>query len=520
MTVGTGVGGSTVASGIESEDVLILEAGTEPSWLMNIPMLTPILQNGPYDWNFYTESQEKSAKGLKGRQIHFPLGKVVGGSHVLNMQIYMRGHPEDHRVYVNGEYNFHRDIERYFEQFERDLGPEEVKFRTKLADAFQEAGQESGYGPFESVRVTQKHGMRFTVADFYKELNRNGHRVVSGAFVTRVTFEEDLATASGVEFTKSGKEYSVRATKGVILSAGTVGSAKILLQSGIGPMNHLKNVGIPVRVNLPVGENLIDHVSTGYNILLLNESLSLDWSDILTPKSLCSFAKGEGPWTMPGCESSAILSLSSDIPNLQFMVLPVGLTQDFGVHLKNIANIDDKVWEKYFGKMLGMSAATILPVVLHPKSQGVIRLKDSNPYSSPVIDPQYLSHPEDREVLLKGIRILQKLIDTEAMQKIGAEINPLPFPGCENFPWDSRDYWLCYIEHLTLTTFHPAGTCSMGSVVDRNFRVLHMEKLFVVDASVMPKLPSGNPMGTIGMLAHRFLAVNGISKHFPTEISS
>lgn len=495
---------------------MILEAGTEPSWLMNIPMLTPILQNGPYDWNFYTTSQENSAKGLKGRQIHFPLGKVVGGSHVLNMQIYMRGHPEDHRVYVNGEYDFHRDIERYFEQFERDLEPEEVKFRTKLADAFQEAGQESGYGPFESVRVTQKHGLRYTVADFYKKLDRNGHRVVSGAFVTRVTFEEDQATASGVEFTKSGKKYSVMATKGVILSAGTVGSAKILLQSGIGPVNHLKDIGIPVRVDIPVGENLSDHVSTGYNILLLNESLYLDWSDILTPKSLFSFAKGEGPWTMPGCESSAILSLGSDIPNLQFMVLPVGLTQDFGVHLRNIANIDDEVWEKYFGKMLGMSAATILPVILHPKSQGVVKLKDSNPYSSPVIDPQYLSHPEDREVLLKGIRILQKLIDTKALQKIGAEINPLPFPGCESLLWDSREYWLCYIDHLTLTTFHPAGTCSMGSVVDRNFRVLHTDKLFVVDASVMPELPSGNPMGTIGMLAHRFLAINGISKYFVT----
>ncbi|XP_059608549.1 glucose dehydrogenase [FAD, quinone]-like [Phlebotomus argentipes] len=515
IIVGTGVGGATVASGINSEDVLVLEAGNEVFSLMNIPVLGPMLQDSPYEWNFYTEPQENAAKALKKRQVHWTLGKIFGGSHMLNNQIYIRGHPDDYREFAGEEYDFQRDIERHFEQFESDMKPQELKFRTRLADAFIKAGQESQNVNFTLPQVTQKRGMRYTVANFYQNLRRNGHRVVLGAFVTKVTFEDDQKTADGVKFIKSGKKYSVRARKGVILSAGAVGSPKILLQSGIGPKDHLADVGIHLRVDLPVGENLMDHVTTGYNLLLLNESLHLNLQGILSPTSIFSmFFNGEGPMSMPGCESLAILPLNPDLSKLQFMVMPVGITQDFGIHLRKITNINDKVWKNYFEKMLELHSATILPIVLHPKSRGVVRLRNADPQSSPIIDPRYFSHAEDKELLVKGIQFLEKLFETEALQKIGAEINPLLLPGCESHPWSSREYWTCYVEHLTLTTFHPAGTCSIGKVVEKDFRVMQTRKLFVVDASVMPNLPTGNPMGSVGMLANRFLTLHGISRHF------
>ncbi|GAB0087683.1 Glucose-methanol-choline oxidoreductase [Sergentomyia squamirostris] len=507
IIVGTGVGGSVVASGIQSNNVLILEAGTRVPSLLYIPMAAPLLFRSPYDWNFYTTPQKHGAKAFKNRQIPVFQGKTFGGSHMLNNMMYVRGHPDDYRSYIDGEYNFQRDIEEFFRRFESQLEPEELKYRTKLSDVFREAGQESGYGNFTIPFVTQKHGMRFTTANYYEELNRKGHRVIFGSLVTQVIFQEGTTVASGVKFVKNDKEYLVRARKGVILSAGTVGSAKILLQSGIGPRDHLEEMGIPLKLNLPVGDNLQDHVTTGYNILLLNESLPVGLSSFLSPKTLFSFLREDtGPLTMPGCESTAFLpSGSSDIPSLQFMILPAGLTSDLGSHLRKVVNLDDASWEKYFGRMLEKSSATVLPIVLHPKSRGTVRLRDSNPTTPPLIDPKLLSHPDDKEIIFRGIRILQQLTETDAMKRLGAEINTLPFPGCESHPWDSRDYWMCYIEHLTLSVFHPAGTCSMGSVVGKDFRVFHTEKLYIVDASVIPELPSGNPMATVGMLAHRFL---------------
>ncbi|XP_055692900.1 glucose dehydrogenase [FAD, quinone]-like [Lutzomyia longipalpis] len=519
IIVGTGVGGATVAAGIASEDVLVLEAGMEAPFFMDIPVLGPMLQNSPYEWNYYTMPQEKAAKAMKNHQLHCPQGKVFGGSHMLNNLLYLRGHPEDYRVYVEGDYDFHRDIEEYFDRFEADLQPQKLKFHTKLADAFAEVGQEIDGGSFGSPHVTQSNGMRFTMAKFYQKLTREGkregHQLILGALVTRVTFEEPQMRANGVEFIKSNQRYTAKARKGVILAAGAIGSPKILLQSGIGPTEHLQDVGIPVRSNLPVGENLMDHVTTGYNLVLLNESLHMDIFDILSPQSLYSYIfHAEGPLTMAGCESTAILPAPpGELPNLQFMVLPVGVTQDYGAHLRAITNIDDTAWRGYFEKMLGMSSVTILPTLLHPKSRGFIQLRDSNPTSPPIINPKYLSHPDDAQILIQGIRTLQELLSTEAMKKIGAEINPLLFPGCESHQWDTTAYWKCYVEHVTLSAFHTAGTCSMGSVVEKDFRVRNVEKLFVVDASVMPTLPSANPIATIGMLAHRFLAIHGISKY-------
>lgn len=126
------------------------------------------------------------------------------------------------------------------------------------------------------------------------------------------------------------------------------------------------------------------------------------------------------------------------------------------------------------------------------------------------MDPKYLSHPYDLKVLLEGIKIIKKLLNTETMKKFGAKMKDIPFPGCEHLSFDTDPYWVCYIEHVTLTSYHVGGTCRMGScpedsVVDHHFRVHGVENLYIVDASVMPQLPAANPIATITMLALRFV---------------
>ncbi|CAG2057554.1 unnamed protein product, partial [Timema podura] len=167
------------------------------------------------------------------------------------------------------------------------------------------------------------------------------------------------------------------------------------------------------------------------------------------------------------------------------------------------------VWQGYFATLSGQQVASFLPVLLHPKSKGEILLRDGDPNSLPLINPRYLTDQRDVDTLYRGILLIKKLINTPAMQSLGASLNPNIMPGCEQFLFDSEDYWKCYIRHLTLTAYHPVGTCKMGpksdpsSVVDFDLRVHNSHHLYVIDASIMPSLPSGNINAAVIMIAEK-----------------
>lgn len=144
---------------------------------------------------------------------------------------------------------------------------------------------------------------------------------------------------------------------------------------------------------------------------------------------------------------------------------------------------------------------------MHPKSKGSVRLSSKSADDPPLIDPKYLEDDRDIEILLRGIDLIKKLLETKALQKLGAKLNNMSFPGCEDKLFDSLEYWECYVTHFTLTTFHPAGTCKMGmlddksSVVGFDFKVIGMENLFVADASIFPSMPSGNINTAVAIVA-------------------
>nr|CAD7405076.1 unnamed protein product [Timema cristinae] len=221
----------------------------------------------------------------------------------------------------------------------------------------------------------------------------------------------DKYEAYGVQYRRFGHVGRVRARKAVILCAGTVGSSKILMLSGMGPKHHLQSLKIPLIQDLPVGQNLQDHVTTGLDIVILNQTLPLNVANIASLSSAFDYLfYGTGPWTSPGCEAVAVVhsDLSdpqTDPPDLQLMAIPSGASSDDGAHLYTTVGITDKVWQGYFSTLSGQQVASFLPVLLHPKSKGEILLRDGDPNSLPLINPRYLTHQRDVDTLYRAIEV-------------------------------------------------------------------------------------------------------------------
>lgn len=509
ILVGSGTAGSLIASQL-NDSVLVLEAGGRSSFLFDIPILQPLLQRSSFDWQYETVPQKKACLGLKQNQSYWPMGKIFGGTHMLNNMIFHKGHETDYKDWF---VNFNEEIKERFAEIESEMPVQQSMFRSELAKSFVEACCLLGFDS-NFANLTQKNGNRYT---FGHNLRKKRNTVLSlHSTVTTLIFDTtDPTKVIGLKFVKNDKSY-VAYSKNIILSAGTIGTPKILMLSGIGPKSHLDSLGIIVKSDLPVGENLQDHITTGMDLIILNQTIGLSPSNILSAKSVFNYFLKDGldsPLSFGGCDALSFYSFENGTPpDISFMVLPVGLTADQGMHLRNIVNLNDNLWHEYFVPLFGQQTVTILPVLLHPKSSGFVKLNSTDYKDNPVINPNYLSSPEDVKTLIKGIRILQSVIDSKPMQRLGAEINPKPLPGCETIEFDSNKYWECYIRHVTLTMYHPVGTCRLGNkkdshtVVLSDFSVKNTKHLFVVDGSIIPRLPSGNPNAAIALLAQKFIS--------------
>ncbi|CAG9765096.1 unnamed protein product [Ceutorhynchus assimilis] len=531
IIVGGGSAGSILANKLSRngiDKVLVLEAGKNTIDLLSIPSISLLLQNSPYDWKYATVPQKNSCLGLNQNVSLWPMGKLLGGTSMLNNMLYVRGHKEDfNEWFKDKEDYYYSDVINYFKQIEDLLDVSDLAFSTELSDIVFNAAENLGYSilhcnydsklGFNKPKATLNKGKRWTSADSLKQLHRNNLVIRTSCLVEKILFRSNFE-AYGVKFKFLNKNYEAFAQKAVILSAGVIGSPKILMLSGIGEKTHLEKLGIEPIVDLPVGNNLQDHLTTGLDLVLLDHSLNIGIEQMLSPFALLEyFLKGSGPLTTTGCEVMAFLNTTKTHtkPDIQFMIMPLGIKEDNGYYLRTLMGISDNVWSNYFAKIPHKSL-TILPVLLHPKSRGTVRLASKNPLDQPLIDPQYLSDPRDVAVLIEGIELIKKLISTKEFKSFGAEFNQVIFPGCSNYIFDTKDYWECYIRHLTITAYHPIGTCRMGktedptTVVDFNFQVKGTNKLYVVDGSVIPSLTSGNINGPILMLAG--MAADALSK--------
>jgi choline dehydrogenase len=523
IIVGAGSAGCVLANRLSADPnnrVLILEAGGRDNWIwFHIPVgYLFAIGNPRSDWMFKTEA----VPGLNGRALNYPRGKVIGGSSSINAMIYMRGQAADYdhwrQLGLNG-WGW-RDVLPVFKQHEHHfMGAsdhhavggewriEHPRVRWDLLDAFRAAAEQAGIRRIDDFNtgdnegsapyhVNQKLGRRWSAArGFLKPVLKRGNlRLETGCLVESVTFEGRRAT--GVRFRQDGGVKIARCRGEVILAAGSIGSIQTLLLSGVGPAAQLRAFGLPVVLDKPgVGENLQDHLQLRMiyrvsGIKTLNEMYA---SPFGRARIFLDYAlRRRGPLTMAPSQLGIFTRSDPrrERANLQYHVQPLSLDR--------------------FGEPLHTFPAFTASVTnVHPTSRGFVRLKSADPTDKPAIQPNYLATDEDRRVAADSIRVTRRIVAQPAL----APYHPGEFLPGDSARGDDDTGLVKAAGDIGTTIFHPVGTAKMGrdsdpfAVVDERLRIFGLERIRVVDASVMPTITSGNTNSPTMMIAEKGAAM-------------
>jgi choline dehydrogenase-like flavoprotein len=522
IIVGAGSAGCVLANRLSADPgtrVLVLEAGGRDNWIWyHIPVgYLFAIGNPRSDWMFRTEPEP----GLNGRSLHYPRGKVIGGSSAINAMIYMRGQAADYdhwRQLGLPGWGWD-DVLPFFKKHERHFlgdgehhaasGEWRVAFprvRWDLLDALRDAAEQAGIAKIDDFNcgdnegschfhVNQHRGRRWSAArGFLKPvLDRANLRLVTDVLVEGVTFEGRRAT--GVRFRRDGAVTTARCRGEVILSAGAIGSPQLLMLSGVGPGDALGGFGIPVVLDKPgVGANLHDHLQLRLiykvsGIKTLNETYHSQLGRAWMFLEYALFRTG--PLTMAPSQLGLFTRSdpSRERANLQFHIQPLSL-------------------DKFGDPLHTFPAFTASVCNLQPTSRGAVRLRSTDPADKPVIRPNYLATDEDRRVAVDSIRVTRRIVAQPALAPFRpAEYLPGPAAG------DDDDALAKAAGDIGTTIFHPVGTAKMGrdsdptAVVDHRLRVFGLQGLRVVDASVMPSITSGNTNSPTMMIAEKAAAM-------------
>ncbi|OAP46195.1 choline dehydrogenase [Sinorhizobium americanum] len=518
IIVGAGTAGCALASRLsedESASVLLLEAGpSDRSWMLRMPagLRSAFKPTSTYNYWYKTTPQRQ----LDNREIDQPRGRVLGGSSSINGMTFLRGNPRDFDDWRDRDgcdgWSF-ADCLPYFKRFERLEGAEgpfrssdgKVKVKRQenlgaLNQAFLDAGKQAGHqevSDFNGYRqegvgrfeMSVGRGVRSSSSNSYlhSQPARKNLRVHTGCQVLKLLFKGNRAI--GVRVRRGSETVDVFATQEVIMSSGAFGSPQVLMLSGVGPADDLRRLGIQPLLDIPMlGQNLQDHFETHIQVecdlkYSLNQYLR---PDKMVVAGIRWFAFKGGVAALNQCHVGAFLRSDRTVthPNLQIHFFPVFFGPNW---------IPDP---RVGGYRLGVGP-------MRPESRGSVRLRSSDPRDAPLIDPNYLATERDRLDTLQGLKLGREILAQPAFT---------PFRKREDAPGEqcrTNAQLKAFIRQDVSSSFHPCGTARMGrpddprSVVDLELRLIGAEALRVIDASVIPSIPSANINATTFMIAEK-----------------
>lgn len=525
IVVGSGSSGGIIAARLAEDPacrVLLLEAGgTDRTRICTVPGMISIMHTEPsvkkrFDWGFYTEPQTHGSS----RKIPYVRGRVLGGSSAINGMVYVRGNHKNYDDWLaEGCAGWgYADAVRCYKRFEdweggetehrgkggpipvtqsKDLVPASAALMEAIAQTLGVPVLDDYNGPSQvgvgPCQMNARDGRRYSTSEAYVHpaSKRPNFSVRTGALVSRVVFEGRRAV--GVEVALGQSKRVLRATREVILSAGVVGSAQILMLSGVGPAKELSAHGIKAIEDLPVGKNLHDHLFVPLTFLAptaVHRGTAWHFFGGMIAEAI----KGN-TWfarTVFDVMGFAPSSRANGVPDVQIHCLPWSYpspNQDRPV--RPVVDL--------------RPALTVMPTLIYPKSRGEVLLTSSDPTAAPRIDPHYLEDPDDRRLLLEGVEMVRAVVASARLKEVvTGELHPGP-------DFASREAMAAELPTRIHTVYHPVGTCRMGvderAVVDPKLKVRGIEGLRVADASIMPSITGGNTNAPCMMIGERCVEI-------------
>lgn len=522
IIVGAGSAGCVLANRLSADPenrVLLVEAGGPANhWLINTPGAYIKLHRSKFDWGYWSEPQEH----ILHRRIYLPRGKVLGGCSSTNAMAYVRGNRADYDDWaaLGNEGWAYEDVLKYFKRPEdnEDLcddyhgtgGELRVaypnRFRTPFSACFIDACVQCGFARNDDTNGEHQAGaglFQFTIRGGKREsgytaflrpvMHRSNLTVLTGTHTTQVLLKHDKAV--GIRALPQGaEEVEFSAKREVILSAGAFASPQLLMLSGMGDRFELKRRGIECKVDRPgVGKNLQDHLFVPVGCTA-NQNIGQNSSVTLLGqlKAVTNYyLRGTGFLNIGPLEAVAFgsSSLSPERVDYQFHFSSMHMGEGYETDFHDYSTFPNKE-----------DGYSILPTLLRPTSRGYLELKSKDPFEHPTIQPNFLSHDNDRKVLLEAVRRSLDVLAAPAFDRHRKRYLSIQ-------PGTSDSALLKHIHQQVETVYHPVGTCKMGNdemaVVDNELRVHGVENLRVVDASIMPKIVSGNTNAPVYMIAEK-----------------